>query len=241
MSGRQVVVMAGGKGARLTPYTQDVPKPLLPLSGRPMIEILLRRCARHGIANAIISIGHMGDKVRAALSATEIGMAISFVNEDSPLGTCGILGTILERLDPNFILVNGDLLSDIHFGRLFEYHLQNDADATVGAFQLETAIPYGVLAIDGEANVKRYDEKPTRAFDVSMGAYALRREAILPFFDVPGVARDAPDMIRFLIETGRKVIAFRDASFWIDVGTPPDYVRAADLVAAHPELVEDGA
>jgi NDP-mannose synthase len=232
------VIMTGGKGARLLPYTHSMPKALLPLGDRPIIEILLRHLHRHGVVRVTIALGHMAQNIRDVVrDGSRFDLSVHYVQEDEPLGTCGAIFQILDRLGDNFILANGDLLSDLNVAAMVAAHDRTGADVTLGVFTLSERIPYGVLSVDADGSILQYQEKPHRSIDVAMGISVLRREAVRGLVP-PGQSCDVPDLVAAMMAGGRRVKGFRGAGFWIDIGTPSDYVRAAELLDNEPTLIE---
>jgi NDP-sugar pyrophosphorylase family protein len=235
------VLMAGGKGTRLLPYTETMPKPLLRLGEDRIIEILLRQLHRHGIRRVIVTVGHMADQIRKALgNGWRFGLDIGYVQEDYPLGTCGSLAEIVDELSESFVLANGDLLTNVDLSAMIGEHDRSAADATVGVFGLTESSPYGILTIGPDGRITHYHEKPCRTLDVSMGLYVLRRRAVRPFLRQRRTKLDMPELIQAMINDGCKVAAFRGTRFWIDIGTPSEYMRASELIAADPFLTEPG-
>jgi NDP-sugar pyrophosphorylase family protein len=233
------VIMAGGKGVRMLPYTETTPKPLLRLGKDRIIEILLHQLRRHGLSRVFISLGHMANQVRDTLGdGSRFGLSLSYVQEDYPLGTCGSLAEIIDQLGESFVVANGDLLMDVNLAAMIAEHDRNAADATVGVFSHTESSRYGVLTIDASGAITRYQEKPTRSVDVSMGIYVLRRRAVRHLLLRRREKLDMPDLIQSMIGSGAKVAAFRGTRFWIDIGTPSEYKRAAELVAADPFLTD---
>jgi NDP-sugar pyrophosphorylase family protein len=234
------VIMAGGRGTRLASCPEALPKPLAPVGDRPIIDILLSQFRCHGVSEVTIALGHKGDQVRAAVGCGDrFGLSIDYVSEVSPLGTCGALGGLLDRVGERFVLANGDLLTDLNLSRMIAQHDATGSDATLGVFRQCVTSPFGVLTIGPDGRIVRYDEKPPQSLDVSMGVYVLRRDAVRPFL-APGVAKDAPALISDLIAHGARVTAFREAQLWIDIGTPSDYLRAKELLACNPGLLGGG-
>jgi NDP-sugar pyrophosphorylase family protein len=235
------VIMAGGKGTRLLPYTETMPKPLLPLGKDRIIEILLRQLRRHGVNHVIITLGHLAVRVPEALGdGARFGLEITYLREDYPRGSCGSLAAVIDRLGDNFILANGDLLTDADLSAMLAEHERSLAGATVGVFSHTERIPYGVLTIGAEGTITAYDEKPARSVDISMGIYILRRQAVRPFLQ--GCARlDMPELLQAMIASGERVAAFRGTRLWMDIGTPSEYRRASELIASNPQLIEPAA
>jgi NDP-mannose synthase len=233
------VIMAGGKGARLLPHTELVPKPMLTIGNRPILEILLLQLRKHNIRDIILVVGHMAQHIRQKIGdGRQFDLNISYVEESTPLGTCGALADISDALGSDFILANGDLLTDLDISKMVEAHFQRCAEATVGSFCLTERIPYGVLNINPDFSVRTYDEKPQRTVEVSMGIYVLHTEAIRTFLK-KGVPFDMPELISGMIEAGKAVFAFNETRFWMDIGTPSDYSRANEYLINNRHFLDE--
>lgn len=230
----QAVILAGGKGTRLRPYTSVLPKPLMPIGEFPIIEIILRRLERAGVTEVVIAIGYLGSLIQTYLEQSPISkrLKIRYHLEDQPLGTAGAIGTI-EGLEGPFFVMNGDLLSTIDFRAMFARHLAADAALTVGVVTTRVQIQLGVLTLDGTEQITGYDEKPTKSYAASMGIYVYspRAKALIQ----PGVYLDAPSLVLKLIEGGEKVVGFTDPCRWIDIGNPGEYERAQLEFESDPE------
>lgn len=223
------VLLAGGLGMRLRPYTMNIPKPLLPLGDKPTMEIVLRQLAAHGFDRVVISLGHLPELVEALLGdGSRYGLTIEYVVEDEPLGTAGSL-RLVEQLDDSFLLMNGDLLTTIDYGRLVTEHAQSGRLATVVLARRDVPIDYGVVYVDDDGRLERYDEKPTLHHLVSTGVYALSRGAVE---HLPPTRFDMPDLVRALVAAGEDVHCHVTDEYWQDIGRFDDYQRAsADFVA----------
>ena len=230
----KAVILAGGKGLRMRPYTSVLPKPLMPVGDLPIIEIILRRLEKAGVTDVVIAIGYLGSLIQTYLAQSAISqrMNITYHLEDQPLGTAGAIGTIDGLTEPFFVM-NGDLLSNIDFRAMMQHHLDNDAALTVGVVSTEVQIQLGVLALDGSDNITGYDEKPTMSYAASMGIYVYSPKAKAMIR--PGVHLDAPSLVLQLIEAGEKIIGFTDPCRWIDIGNPTEYERAQQEFEDDPE------
>jgi len=231
----KAVILAGGKGLRLRPYTSVLPKPLMPIGEMPIIEILLRRLEKAGVTDVVIAIGYLGSLIQAYLAQSAISerLNISYHLEDTPLGTAGAIGG-MEGLTEPFFVLNGDLLSNIDFRAMMQHHLDTKSCLTVGVVSTEVQIQLGVLSLDAGCNITGYDEKPTMSYAASMGIYVyspLARSLI-----EPGVRLDAPSLVLRLIEEGRKVTGYTAPCRWIDIGNPGEYERAQQEFEADPEI-----
>jgi len=227
----QAVLMAGGRGTRLFPYTAVLPKPLVPVGDKPVMELLLLLLRRHGITSVIVAVNHLRHLIQSFFGdGSALGMQIEYAVEDEPLGTCGPIGTLFERLDDRFLLLNGDLLTDIDLTSLLARHDQAGADATVACAPRIHQMEYGVLDVDGAGWLTAYREKPRTESLVSMGLYVLRREAVRSLVPA-GKCLDMPDLLTNMMVGGQHVLTWQGACLWLDIGRPDDYAMAQELAA----------
>lgn len=220
------VILAGGKGTRLKPYTVSIPKPLVPLGEDPIIEILLRQLAAEGFDRIHITLGHLGSMMKAFFEDVKLhhDIDIVFSSESKPLGTFGPV-TQLKDLSDDFLLLNGDILTTMSFDSLARYHAQEGCAATVAVHQRQVPIDYGVLDVDLEARrVTGHREKPTLDLFVGMGIYVFRKSVL---HEVPhGVRLDVPDVLHRLLDGGESIACYRSDDYWMDIGRPDDYAKA---------------
>jgi len=231
----KAVILAGGKGLRLRPYTSVLPKPLMPIGELPIIEIILRRLEKAGVTDVVIAIGYLGSLIQTYLAQSAISqrMNISYHLEEKPLGTAGAIGGI-EGLDEPFFVMNGDLLSTIDFRAMMQHHLDTEACLTVGVVSTEVQIQLGVLSLDESDNITGYDEKPKMTYAASMGIYVYSPKA--KSLVQPGIHLDAPSLVLKLIQKGETVSGFTAPCRWIDIGNPGEYERAQQEFADDPAL-----
>ncbi|MBW6396476.1 NTP transferase domain-containing protein [Roseomonas sp. HJA6] len=224
----KAVIMAGGKGLRLRPFTTVLPKPLMPVGELPILEILLRQLARAGVDEAIISIGYLGPLIRSYLDHSAISkrVRIRYHTEQEPLGTAGAVGSI-EGLDAPFFVLNGDILTTMDFAAMYRSHLETQAELTVGVVHHRTRIELGVLDLTEEGRVAGYDEKPTHIYAASMGVYVYSPS--VQQFIPPGKYLDAPTLVLKLIEQNRKVQAYTPDALWLDLGNQGELERAQTI------------
>jgi NDP-sugar pyrophosphorylase family protein len=215
------LVMAGGQGTRLQPLTFSLPKPLMPVGSRPILEIILNQLRRAGFRRVFVSVGYKGHLVRAFLREAAIpGIEIDFIVEENPLGTAGPLALLPADVESLF-MINGDILTELDFGAVLRGHReQTEAAITVVAHQHAVTLPYGVLQLDGD-HVQGIDEKPTLHLPVATGMYALDRRAI---DRLPAGRSDMPGLIGMLAAEGM-VRAHLTTEFWTDVADLADYER----------------
>lgn len=219
------VILAGGKGVRLRPYTTCLPKPLVPLGDEyAILEVVLSQLARAGVRRVSIAIGHLGQLIRAYVGdGQRWGLEIDYWEEDSPLGTVGPLVLHRDALPDDFLVMNGDVLTDLAFGQLFAHHRQTGADVTVAAYTRMVEIDFGVLELADDA-VVGFREKPRLEYTVSMGVYALARRVLERF--QPGLPLGFDDLLLNQLQTGNPPQPYRFDGFWLDIGRPEDYDRA---------------
>jgi len=226
----QAVIMAGGKGSRLHPYSALFPKPLMPLGDRPVLEILLQRLRAAGVTEVILAVNHLRHLLEAFFGdGSRFGVSITYSVEDRPLGTAGPLGLVLDRLGPDFFLTNGDLLTTLDMAEMLAYHRRHQADATVGSYRRVLRSEFGVLDVDADMRMTGYREKPSYEHLVSMGLYVLRRDAVRPHI-VPGEPLDMPALMQAMQLDGRRVFCHRQECIWLDIGRPEDFAEAQSIV-----------
>ncbi len=228
----KAVVIAGGKGTRLGPYTALFPKPLMPLGDEmPVLELLLRQLREAGVRDVILAVNHLHHLIRAFFGEGEsLGMRITYSVENEPLGTAGPLASILEEVGETFFMMNGDLLTTLSFPEMLAAHRARHAQATVASFRREVKIEFGLLETDPSLRMTGYREKPSFTHLVSMGCYVLERDAVAPYLK-PGRHLDMPELMQVMIGDGRHVQCHIPDCIWLDIGRPDDYARAQDLFA----------
>jgi NDP-sugar pyrophosphorylase family protein len=228
----QALILAGGKGTRLRPYTTVIPKPLMPVGDYPILEILLRQLKNAGVDEVILAVGYMSQLFQAFFQDGEkYGMKIRYSFEEKALGTAGPIALVLDQLDKDFLVLNGDLLTTLNYANLFQFHLENKAAATIGKYKREVKIDFGVVETDEKGQLTRYIEKPTYYFDVSMGVNVLNAEMIRPYL-IPGEYIDIPGLMLRLHDDGHKVLCYSEPCYWLDIGRMDDYQIANDIFEA---------
>ncbi|MFQ5801306.1 MAG: nucleotidyltransferase family protein [Candidatus Methylomirabilales bacterium] len=221
----QAVVMVGGYGNRLRPLTEELPKAMLPVAERPLLELILQQLREVGIRHVNLATHYKRDLItRHFGDGRDFGMEIRYVEEDQPLGTAGALSK-LETSDDPLLVINGDILTRVDFHAMLDFHRQHRADMTVAVRQQEFQIPYGVIETNG-VQISAIVEKPIRRDFINAGIYLLNAEvcAYVP----SGQPYEMPDLITRLVADGRQVIAFPVREYWLDIGRPEDYTRARD-------------
>ena len=221
----KAVILAGGKGTRLAPYTKVLPKPLMPIGDMPILEVILRQIKLAGINDVILTVGHLSELLRTFFQdGSRLGLNISYNFENSPLGTAGPIAFV-QDLDETFLVMNGDVLSTLPLGELIKFHKEQNAIATIATHHRTVKVDLGVIQWDGGARVTGYIEKPTYDYSVSMGIYIFEPK-VLDYIP-KGEYYDFPDLVKKLIGVGEKVIGYRFDGYWQDLGRPDDYESAA--------------
>ncbi len=225
----RAVILCGGKGTRLRPYTTVLPKPLMPIGNRPILEVVLNSLKKAGIVNVTLCVGHLAELIRAFFGDGEkLGLNIEYSMEDKPLGTIGPLAFI-ENLGENFLVMNGDVLTDLNPMTLFEAHLAKGCDLTVATHEREAKIDFGVLSVrEGCDEVQGFVEKPCHRYEVSMGVYAMNRSVLEHF--ARGEAFGFDQLVLTLLAKKRSVHRMRHDGVWFDIGRLEDY----DLAQSDP-------
>ena len=232
MTAMDAVVLAGGRGTRLAPLTVTVPKPLLPLGERPIIDILIAQLAAAGVARVFVCLGYLAPLMQAFLGdGARWGVAIQPVIEAEPLGTAGALRGI-EGLSDDFFVINGDTLTDLDFPSLAAAHRAAGAGATLFTPWVDEQVDYGVVSMTEAGALTEYLEKPRRGYHVSSGVYVLSRR-ILPLIP-PAGPYDMPDLIRAAMAAQHGVLAHPATAYWKDIGRLDHYEAAARDFAADP-------
>lgn len=223
------VIMAGGMGTRLRPLTEETPKPLLRVGGRPLIEILIERLERSGISDVLVAVHHKSEMIRDALGdGARFGVRLSYVDEPARLGTIGALTLISPRPAEPFFVINADILTKCDFRAIWEFHRAEGASMTVGVSLHQVDIPYGEFTLHG-TRISRVEEKPRKEFPVNAGIYLLNPSLtdLIP----PGQYFDATDLIHACLEREFAVSAYLIREYWLDVGRHEDLRRADRDVA----------
>ncbi|HWA70583.1 MAG TPA: nucleotidyltransferase family protein [Rhizomicrobium sp.] len=221
-----IVVMAGGLGTRLRPHTETCPKPLLPVAGKPMLEHIVERARLEGFSNFVFSLFYLGHMIEEHFGdGSRWNARIEYVREEKPLGTAGALGLIKPRPEVPCLVTNGDVLTDIRFGDVLDFHQRNNAAATMAVSLHEWQHPFGVVQING-IDITGFEEKPISRTHINAGIYALD-PATLDL--LPGAERcDMPTLFEIARQAGRRTVAFPMHEPWLDVGRPDDLKRARE-------------
>lgn len=220
----KAVILAGGKGTRLAPYTTVFPKPLMPVGDKPILEIIINRLKAHGITDITLAVGYLADLLKAYFNDGQaLGVNIHYSMENNPLGTAGPIAQI-DDLTDTFLVMNGDILSDISIRDLIKFHKGHQAIATVAVHQRSMKVDYGVIKLGKNHEIADYIEKPVLDYDVSMGIYIF--EPMILNSLKKGEKLDFPDLILKLIKAGEKVVSYGFSGTWLDIGRHDDYEKA---------------
>lgn len=223
----RVIILAGGKGTRLAPYTNVLPKPLMPVGNIPILEIILRQLKIAGFKKITLSVGHLASLIEAYFGdGSRWGLEIGYSFEDKPLGTAGPLA-LIDNLKNTFILMNGDTLTTLNFMDVVDFHRRHEAFTTIGVYEKQVSIDLGVLDIQEDGQIVGYTEKPIINYDVSMGFYVME-PSILKFLR-KGERLDLPELVKQLINTKKKVLGYPFKGIWLDIGRQEDYLNAVNL------------
>jgi NDP-sugar pyrophosphorylase family protein len=230
-AGLRAVILAGGKGVRLRPFTVNFPKPLMPLGDQPILEVLIRRLMAFGIADVTLTLGHLAELIKAYFhthNRLAAQIRLRYVEESEPTGTAGSLASVPD-LDSTFFVMNGDVLTDLDFDALLSFHRRERAALTIAAHRRHVNVDFGVLESDNNYQVIGYREKPDLSYDVSMGIYVYEPRVLK--FITPHTYLDFPDLVLKLIAAGEKVCAMPCDCLWLDIGRPDDYAQAQEIYA----------
>jgi NDP-sugar pyrophosphorylase family protein len=226
-AGTRAVILAGGRGTRLAPYTSILPKPLMPIGDRAILELVVDRLAACGITQITLSVGHLAHLIRAVFDGfADHGVTFEYVHEAKELGTAGPL-TLVDDLDQTFLVMNGDVLTTLNYAELLDVHRAEGNAMTIAAHRRSIKIDYGVLNVESDdvsSTVVSFDEKPELSALVSMGVYALE-PSVLELIP-PDSRFDVPDLVRELLHRGMKVGTLRHHGMWFDIGRHEDYEAA---------------
>lgn len=222
----QAIILAGGKGRRLLPYTTVLPKPLMPIGDYPILEIILRQLNRNGFDDIVISTGYHSELICAYInSRDDLNGSIRFSHEKTPLGTIAPIKQIKD-LDDTFLIMNGDVLTDLDYTTLLSYHKSKGGIATISTHQRDAHIDFGVIQYDQMNKIQKFIEKPTYHYDVSMGVNTFSLEVLDYVPD--GVPFGFDDLMYALIKEKLPVYNYQHTGFWLDIGCPEDYNRAIE-------------
>jgi NDP-mannose synthase len=221
---KKAIILAGGKGTRLKPFTLTIPKPLVPLGEKAILQILVERLKKFGFKDLTLCVNHMADLIMAFLGdGKKYGVKVKYSFEDKPLNTVAPL-KLIKGLPQNFLVMNGDLLTDLDFNKLYDYHIRKKALITVATYKRRTKIDFGVIEVDGKNNAVGFKEKPEYDFNVSMGVYVFNKKVLeyVPYNKPFGFDH----LMLKLLEEKQSINLYPYDGYWLDIGRPDDYEKA---------------
>jgi dTDP-glucose pyrophosphorylase len=228
-----LVIMAGGQGTRLRPHTENCPKPLLPVGGKPMLEHIIERAKNEGFQHFVIAIHYLGQMIEDYFgNGARLGVRIDYLREQSPLGTAGALGLLNPRPSEPFVVTNGDVITDIHYGELLDFHIRHNAMGTMAVRVHEWQHPFGVVQTRG-VDIVGFEEKPVTRSHINAGVYVLAPDA-LSVLNADAHC-DMPTLFERLQAKANRTVAYPMHEPWLDVGRPDD------LAAAQLDVAKDSA
>jgi NDP-mannose synthase len=218
----RAIILAGGKGTRLKPYTATIPKPLVPVGGEmPILEIIIKQLSAQGFTHITIALNHMADFIKAFFGNGERwNIKIDYSTEEKPLSTIAPL-TLIKDLPKDFLVMNGDILCDLNYKDFFDFHIKNQNRVTVSTYKRQSKIDFGVLEYDQNGQIVKFIEKPTYDFTVSMGIYCLTKEAVDAL--TPNEPYGFDNLMIDGIAQQHKLGVYPVNGFWLDIGRPDDY------------------
>jgi len=224
LKNNKVVLMVGGLGTRLRPLTEHTPKPMLKVGNKPILETIIMNFKKYGFTNIILSVSYKSEVIEAYFGdGSRFGVTIEYVHEEKRMGTAGALSLMRDKLIEPFFVMNGDLLTNINFEHMMEYHYSNKAVATMGVREYDFQVPYGVVRVDG-VDILTIEEKPTHSFFVSGGVYILDNKALQ---SIPNNEfYDMPTLFETLIKYKEKSVSFPIREYWLDIGQIEEFEKA---------------
>ena len=224
---KRAVILAGGRGTRLRPYTVVLPKPLMPIGEYPILEVIIRQLVHHGFDHITLAVNHQAEIIKAFFGdGTKWGIRIDYSLETQPLSTMGPL-TLIDDLPDNFLVMNGDVLTDLNFSDFYNSHVSGGNIFTISSFVREHVNQYGVLEVGGNQVLTGFHEKPKTRFEVSMGVYMVSKK-VMEYIPV-GVPYGFDHLMLKLIEIGNPATVRPFESYWLDIGRPDDYMTAIEV------------
>lgn len=222
----RAIIMAGGKGERLRPYTTVIPKPLMPIGDVAILEVVILQLKKAGFDRITITVNYLGKLIEAYVGdGSRFGIPVDFIYEDKPLSTIGPLAFIKD-LKETFLVMNGDILSNIDFKELMDFHKDKNAKATIATYKRDLKVDFGVLKYDKDRKIDKFIEKPEYHYDVSMGIYIFEPE-ILEYI-TKGKPYGVDSLVLDMIEKKDAVYSYNFDGYWLDIGRPDDYEIAIE-------------
>jgi NDP-mannose synthase len=227
----RAVILAGGRGTRLAPYTTILPKPLMPIDEKPILDIVICQLRHYGYTDITLAVGYLSELLIAYFGdGSRWGVKISYSHEEQPLGTAGPLALIERPAEP-FLVMNGDVLTALDFADLMHYHRSGSAPATIATYPRSVKIDLGVIEFDDHSHLARYIEKPSHHYHVSMGIYVFDPHVLDA---IPRNERlDLPDLMLALTGRGDTVRCYQYQGYWLDIGRVDDYQQAVTDFEQH--------
>jgi len=222
----QAVILAGGKGTRLRPYTTVLPKPLVPVGNYAAMEIVIKQLKFYGFKDIIVSTGHLAELIEAYFGdGSKYGLKIRYIREDKPLNTAGPIG-IIGGLKNNFFVMNGDILTDLNYRKLYDFHIKYKATATIATVKREIFTDFGVLKVNKDFKLISYTEKPRRFDYVSMGINVLNKRC--KEYISKGESIGIPELVHRMQSKNENIYCYKSNSYWLDIGRIEDFQRAQE-------------
>jgi NDP-sugar pyrophosphorylase family protein len=219
-----VVILAGGRGTRLLPYTTALPKPLMPVGPYPILEILLRQLAQQGFRDVTLAVGHLAGLIQAYFKdGRDWDLNITYSYETTPLGTAGPIAKMPQAAQ-SMLVLNGDLLTTLDFASIVDFHYENVATATIGTKRRTEKVDFGVIESAADGRIVEFREKPNLDYLVSMGIYVFAPE--VRDFIPHGQRFDFPELVQLLLANRKRVLSYETEAYWMDIGRPDDYQQA---------------
>jgi NDP-sugar pyrophosphorylase family protein len=223
---KRAIILAGGKGTRLKPYTISLPKPLVPIGEVPILEIIIRQLKQNGFGHITITVNHMADIIKAFFGdGSKWDIKIDYSLENKPLSTMGPL-KLIEDLPEDFLVMNGDVLTDLNFELFYDEHVRNKSNFTIGSYSRIDKVEYGVLIENEKSELIKFEEKPSKEYLVSMGVYMMNKG------NLDLIPKDTffgfDHLMNLLIEMGNYPKIFKFNGYWLDIGRPSDYEKAIE-------------
>jgi len=220
------IILAGGKGTRLAPYTTIFPKPLMPIGDVPILDVVLRQLKAHGFTKVIMAVGYLAELLETYFGdGSKYGIHIQYSRESEPLGTAGPL-SLIENLTNPFLVMNGDILTTLNYSALIKYHKEKTGIATIAMHQRTVDVDFGVIELNTNNEITGYIEKPNLKYLVSMGIYIFDTKVLSYIKKSEKI--DFPDLVKKLLENNERVIGYSSNDYWLDIGRHEDYERAID-------------
>jgi NDP-sugar pyrophosphorylase family protein len=227
----KAIILAGGKGTRLAPYTTVLPKPLMPIGDVPILEIVIRQLGHHGFDDITLAVGYLAELLMAYCGdGSKYNVRLDYSREETPLGTAGPI-VLVPDLNETFLVMNGDLLTTLNYSDMWHYHQKQDAIATLATYQREVKIDLGVIKSNVDNRVTDYIEKPTYHYTVSTGIYIFEPE-VLQYIE-PDRRLDLPELVLRLLAQGRQVNSYPFSGYWLDIGRYDDYQESIKTFETH--------